>query len=459
MQIQSIKFLLAGYLGVILLGTLFLSMPPMYHTNVSFFEALFTSVSAMTCTGLSIKNTGLDFTIYGQIVICILIQLGGFGHMSMAGILFILIGKRLSAAEKELINVVDNLNNNSVQGIDKAIINAIFFVLIVELIGIAFLCPYFIWKIGDIKDGIWTGIFHTISAFNNAGFTILKDGLSPYQDDFFINIFIPILVIIGGFGYLSSLELSHFCYTKVRYHPIFTHKIQKIRLSLNTRIVFIMSILLLICGMINVLIFEWSNPKTLEHVPFWDKIMNAFFISTNYRTSGFNIFEISDFYERTMFFSIFFMLIGGGPGGTAAGIKVTTFAMLVALSIAIIRNRKDTTIFGRTIPPDIVSKAFCVFIIALVYLSISTFFLSIFEPDIPFLPLLFEVVSAFSTVGLSMGDNGGTLSLCADFNMLGLLIVMVLMISGKIGILAFTLIFMGGTKTKHIQYVQEKVLI
>lgn len=458
MQIQSIKVLLAGYLGVILLGTLFLSMPPMYHTNVSFLEALFTSVSAMTCTGLVIKNTGVDFTIYGQIVICILIQLGGFGHMSMAGILFILIGKRLSAAEKDLINVVDNLNNNSVQGIDKAILKAIVFVLIVELIGAALLCPYFAWKIGDVKEGLWVGIFHAISAFNNAGFTVLKDGLLPYQADFCVNIVISLLIIVGGFGYLSSLELSHFCYAKVRYSKIFTYKAQKMRLSLNTRIVFAMSVLLLICGMINVLIFEWGNPKTLEYVPFWEKVMNAFFVSSNYRTAGFNVFDISGFDDRTMFFSVFFMLIGGGPGGTAAGIKVTTFAVLVALSIAIVKNRKHTTIFGRTIPQDIVSKAFCVFIIALVYLSVSTFFLSIFEPTVPFLPLLFEVVSAFSTVGLSMGD-GDSLSLCADFNTIGLLIIMILMISGKIGILAFTLIFMGGAKAKHIQYVQEKVLI
>lgn len=458
MQIQSIKVLLAGYLGIILLGTLFLSIPPMYHTSVGFLEALFTSVSAMTCTGLIVKNTGVDFTIYGQIVICILIQLGGFGHMSMAGIIFMLIGKKLSSNEKELINVVENLNNNSVQGIDKAILKAIVFVLIVELIGASLLCPYFTWKIGDLKEGIWAGIFHSISAFNNAGFSILKDGLLPYQADFFVNIVISLLIIVGGFGYLSSLELSNFCYSKVRYNRLFTHKTQRLRLSLNTRIMFVVSILLLICGMINVLIFEWSNPKTLQHVPFWEKIVSAFFVSSNYRTAGFNTFNISGFDDRTMFFSVFFMAIGGGPGGTASGIKVTTFAVLVALSIAIIKNRKDTVIFGRTIPQDIVSKAFCVFIIALIYISVSTFFLSIFEPNVSFLPLLFEVVSAFSTVGLSMGD-GDSLSLCADFNEVGLLIIMILMISGKIGILAFTLIFMGGTKTKHIQYVQEKVLI
>ena len=258
MQIQSIKVLLAGYLGVILLGTLILSMPPMYHTNVSFLEALFTSVSAMTCTGLAIKNTGLDFTTYGQIVICVLIQLGGFGHMSMAGILFLLIGKRLSAAEKDLINVVDNLNNNSVQGIDKAILKAIIFVLIVELIGASLLYPYFIWQLGDTKEGMWVGIFHAISAFNNSGFTILKDGLLPYQADMVVNLVIPMLIIIGGFGVCHHWNFQAFVMQRCVI-TAYTHKAPRMRLSLNTRIVFVMSVLLLICGMINVLIFEWSS--------------------------------------------------------------------------------------------------------------------------------------------------------------------------------------------------------
>ncbi len=458
MQIQSIKVLLAGYIGVILVGTLCLGMPPMYYTNVSFLDALFTSVSAMTCTGLAIKNTGSDFTIYGQIVIMILIQLGGFGHMSMAGILFMMVGKRLSASEKDLINVVDNLNNNSLNGIGRAVLNAMIFVLIIEFIGMLLLCPYFIIELDDVKQGMWAGIFHSISAFNNAGFTILHDGLVPYQLDPFLNFVICILVIIGGLGYLSSIEISYFCYSKVRHNKIIAGKANKIRLSLNTRTVIIVSSLLLVCGMFNVLVFEWGNQKTLADLTFWEKLLNAFFVSTNYRTSGFNTIDIGSFDDRTMFFSVFFMMIGGGPGGTAAGIKVTTFAVLVSLSITIIKNQKNTILFGRTIPQDIVSKAFCVFIVAIVYLSLSGFLLSIFEPDVRFLPLLFEVVSAFSTVGLSMGD-GGSLSLCADFNTIGLMIIMVLMISGKIGILSFTLIFMGGAKTKHTQYVQEKILI
>lgn len=457
MHIKSIKILFSGYLGVILVGTLLLSMPPMFTTNVSFFEALFTSVSAVTCTGLIIKDTALDFTTYGQIVILVLIQLGGFGYMSMAGILYLIIGKKLSASEKNLINVVENLNNKSVDGVEKAVKNALIFVLVVECVGAIVLSIYFSHKLGNVQEGIWAGIFHAIAAFNNSGFTIFRNSLINYQADMFVNFFVATLVIIGGIGYVSSLEISKFCFSKFC-HKIFYRTEYNKRLSLNAQIVLIVSTLLVLFGMINILVFEWNNPKTFANIPIWEKAMNSFFASVNYRTAGFNIFDMSGFDDRTMFFSIFFMLIGGSPGGTASGIKVTTFAVLIALSISIIRNYKQTTIFNRAISQEIVAKALSVFVIAAIYLLVSAFLLSIFEPKVRFLTLLFEIVSAFSTVGLSMGD-GGVLSLCAKFNTMGLIVIMVLMISGKIGVLAFTLVFMGGVKVKHTQYIQERVLI
>ncbi|WP_034571314.1 TrkH family potassium uptake protein [Helicobacter saguini] len=453
----SIKALLAGYLGIIFIGTFLLALPPMYMTNISFLDALFTSTSAITCTGLIIKNPGYDFTIYGQIVIMILVQLGGFGHMSMAGLIYLMIGKRLTAAEKDLINVAENLNNNSLNGIGKVVLHAAIFVLIVEFIGACLLCPYFAIKTGDVIGGIWAGIFHSITAFNNAGFSIFKSGLLPYQADIFVNITISLLVIAGGLGYVTSIEITQYCYSKVRYHRIFGLK-SNARLNLNARIIIVVTLILLLCGMVNVLIFEWNNAKTLANLPLWEQIVNSFFMSANYRTAGFNIFDISGFNDSTMFFSLFFMIVGGGPGGTASGIKVTTLAILIALSISIMNNRKETIIFGRSIPQDTVSRAFGIFVIAMVYFAVATFIISILEPDIRFLPLAFEVMSAFATVGLSMGD-GGVLSLCAKFNDLSLSIMIFLMISGKIGILAFTLIFIGRSKTKHVHCVQEKVLI
>lgn len=453
----SIKALLTGYLGIIFLGTFLLSLPPMYETNISFLDALFTSTSAITCTGLVVKNPGFDFTIYGQIVIMVLVQIGGFGHMSMAGLIYLMIGKRLSAAEKDLINVAENLNNNSLNGIGKVIMNAAIFVLIVELAGMALLCPYFALTSGDTLGGIWAGIFHSITAFNNAGFSMFKEGLLPYQADIFVNLTITFLVIIGGLGYVTSIEISQYCYSKARYNRIFGQKCNA-RLNLNAKITIFVTAILLICGIINILIFEWNNSKTIANLPFWEQLINAFFMSANYRTAGFNIFDISGFNDSTMFFSLFFMFVGGGPGGTASGVKVTTLAILVALSIAIMNNRKEAVIFGRAIPPNTVSRAFGIFVIAVVYFSVATFIISFLEPDIKFLPLAFEVMSAFATVGLSMGD-GGVLSLCAKFNEISLSIIIFLMISGKIGILAFTLIFIGRSKTQHAHYVEEKVLI
>ncbi|WP_104762444.1 TrkH family potassium uptake protein [Helicobacter aurati] len=457
MQLHSIKVLFVGYLAMILLGTFLLTLPPMFSTNMGFLEAFFTSVSAITCTGLIIRDTSLDFTFYGQVVILVLIQIGGFGYMTVIGILYIAIGKRLSTAEKSVINIVENLNHKSLSGVEKAVRNAFIFVLFVECVGALILSPYFCWKLNDTKMGIWAGVFHAIAAFNNSGFTIFNNSLIDYQADIFVNVVVALLVIIGGIGYVSTLEISRFCYSRVSY-KIFRKEDFVTRLSLNARIVVVVNTLLVLFGMLNILIFEWNNIKTLANIPFWEKIINSFFTSVCYRTAGYNIFDMSGFDDRTMFFSVFFMIIGGSPGGTASGIKVTTFAVLIALSIAIIRNRKDTILFKRTIAQDIVSKAFSVFAIAAIYLLVATFLLSVFEPDIRFLPLFFETSSAFATVGMSMGD-GGVLSLCSKFDTVGLCIIMILMLSGKIGILSFTLIFVGGTKSKHVQYPQERVLI
>ncbi|STQ85602.1 TrkH family potassium uptake protein [Helicobacter muridarum] len=457
MQLQSIKVLFVGYIAMILLGTFLLTLPPMFSSHVGFLDAFFTSVSAITCTGLIIKDTSLDFTLYGQIVILVLIQLGGFGYMTIVGILYIVIKKKLSTSEKNVINVVENLNNNSLSGIEKAVLNALFFVLLVEFVGALILSLYFCWKLNDIKMGIWAGIFHSIAAFNNSGFTIFNNSLIDYQADIFVNIVVALLVIIGGIGYVSTLEISRFFYSQLN-HKVFRRDAFVARLSLNSRVVIVVNTLLVIFGMLNILIFEWNNPKTLANIPFWEKIINSFFTSICYRTAGYNIFDMSGFNDSTMFFSVFFMMIGGSPGGTASGIKVTTFAVLIALSVAIIKNRKETILFNRTISQEIVSKAFSVFAIAAIYLLVATFLLSIFEPDIRFLPLFFETSSAFATVGMSMGD-GGVLSLCSKFDTIGLCIIMVLMLSGKIGVLSFTLIFVGGAKHRHIQYPQEKVLI
>lgn len=457
MQLQSIKVLFVGYLAMILLGTFLLTLPPMFSSQVGFLDAFFTSVSAITCTGLIIKDTSFDFTLYGQIIILMLIQIGGFGYMTVVGVLYIAINKKLSTSEKNVINVVENLNNNSLFGIEKTVLNALFFVLVVEIIGAVILSLYFCWKLGDTKMGIWAGIFHSIAAFNNSGFTIFNDSLIDYQADIFVNIVVALLVIIGGIGYVSTLEISRYFCSHVN-NKIFRREAFVARLSLNARVVIVVNTLLVMFGMLNILIFEWNNTKTLANIPFWEKVINSFFTSVCYRTAGYNIFDMSGFDDRTMFFSVFFMMIGGSPGGTASGIKVTTFAVLIALSIAIIKNRKETILFNRTIAQEIVSKAFSVFAIAAIYLLVATFLLSIFETDIRFLPLFFETSSAFATVGMSMGD-GGVLSLCSKFDTIGLCIIMVLMLSGKIGILSFTLIFVGGAKHKRIQYPQERILI
>lgn len=454
MQLHIIKIILGGYIGVIIIGALLLSMPNMHNGSIYFVDALFTSASAITCTGLIVKDTAQDFTFLGQVVILVMIQIGGFGYMSLLGILYLLIGKRLNNVEKNLIK--ENLSYPSLDGLNILIKKVFFFVITIESIGASILSLYFIYRFDDIKQGIWAGVFHAISAFNNAGFSIFSTSLYDYQNSLVVNFTICGLIIVGGIGYVCCLEIGAFSLNGIK-RKFFKADLVKMKLSLHAKIVISVTSMLILSAMAMILIFEWNNTN-IFNVPYWERVLSAFFTSVNYRTAGFNTIDISKFNDSTMFFSTFFMNVGGSPGGTASGIKVTTIAVLIAFAYSIVRHKRDVVMFQRKIPDAIISKAFSIFTIAAIYIFVSTFLLAVFEPNTRFLPLLFEVSSAFATVGMSTG-NGGTLSLSANFNEAGLAIIMLLMVSGKIGILSFTLIFAGNSKPNHTQCIQEKIVV
>lgn len=454
MQFHIIKVILGGYVGLIIIGAMLLSMPNMHNGDLYFVDALFTSASALTCTGLIVKDTALDFTFLGQIVILAMIQIGGFGYMSLLGILYLLVGKRLNNIEKNLIK--ENLNYPSLDGLDKLIKKVFVFVIIIEMIGASILSTYFIYEFNDVKKGLWAGVFHAISAFNNSGFSIFSSSLTEYRSSMVVNLTICGLIIIGGLGYVSCLELGSFGLNTIK-RKIFNIDVTGLKLSLHSKIVLVVTTTLIFSGMGMILLFEWKNTQ-MFNMPYWERVVSALFTSVNYRTAGFNTVDISHFSDATMFFSTFFMNVGGSPGGTASGIKVTTITVLIAFAYSIVKHKRDTVIFRRKIPDALIAKSFSIFTIAAIYIFLATFLLAVFEPSAKFLPILFEVSSAFATVGMSTG-NGSSLSLSANFNEIGLAIIMLLMVSGKIGILSFTLIFAGNSKPSHTQCVQERIVV
>ncbi|PAF42438.1 potassium transporter TrkG [Helicobacter sp. 11S02596-1] len=454
MRLKSIRILLFTYIGIALVGALFLMSSFAHHGHITFSDAFFTAVSAFTCTGLIVKDTALDFTPLGQGVILILIQMGGFGYMTMIGLLYVFFRKKLTRGEKDLLKEV--LSHYSYDGLIDFIKKIFIYVVVIESIGAVILSVDFSRRFG--AEGIWFGIFHSISAFNNAGFSLFSTNLADFRKDVIVNLVICLLIILGGLGYIVLVELNFLIRQKIIqtfFLRFFPNTDSKIRLSLHLKIVLSGTAILIVLGMVMLLVFEWHNAKTFESFSLPEKILAAFFTSVNYRTAGFNTIDLGALSDSSLFFSVLLMIVGGAPGGTAAGIKITVAAILLAFCRAILTHSK-TRLFNRGIDENNVQKAITIFLIACIYILGASFLLSMTEPAEKYLPIMFEVGSAFATVGVSTG-NGGTLSLSAHFNDFSKFIIMLLMISGKIGILGFSLALFSAPKRHRVELITEKV--
>lgn len=442
---KNARILLIGYIIIALICAFALMIPSMHNGQMRFIDALFTTSSALSVTGFIVKSSAIDFTFTGQLLILCLIQLGGLGYMSLWSILYILFRKNIN--HSNVLTLKENLAYPTTEGISEFLKKMFIMAFSIEGIGAVILTMRFMLDM-SIEEALWQGIFHSISAFNNAGFSILSEGLMPYRDDLVINLVITMLIIIGGLGYFVLIE---------------THLVLKKHtngFSIHSKIVFIMTVILLLSAFLSVFLLEYNNPKSIGELPLKYKILSSYFAAVNYRTSGFNTLDLSLLQDPTLFFSSIFMVIGGAPGGTAGGIKVTTIAIIFLHVYAMIRGCTQTKVFSRTIDFQSISKAFVVMVLASAYITIMLLTLCLFEDGGArgFLALLFEVCSAFGTVGLSMGD-GGILSLSAHFSDFGKSIIIILMLSGKVGIFAFSISMMLRQKKSHIQYPQTKILI
>lgn len=439
---KNIRILFIGYILVALFGTFILMLPIMHTKPISFLDAFFTSASAVSMTGLIVLNTSLDFSFYGQFVILLLIQIGGLGYMSIAMALYILVRKKMSFGERNLLR--ESLIYPEADGLVGFLKKVLFFVFAIEFIGVILLFLRFKLDM-NLNEALWASVFHSISAFNNAGFSIFESGLMSYRDDFWINFVITSLIIIGGLGYFVLLELYFF--SKKRFAS----------LSLHTKLVLTSTIILIIFASLIVFLFEYHNPKSIGEFSLFDKIMSAYFTAVNYRTAGFNTLDLSTFKDASLFFGSLFMIIGGAPGGTAGGIKVTTIAVLLIYAYWSIKD-SNARIFNFEIPAETINKAFIIAVSSIVYIITCVLLLSLIEDDKNFLPLLFETSSAFATVGVSVGD-GGTLSLSALFNSESKLIIILLMLSGRVGVLAFLFSIFFKEKEKYLNYPKGKIIL
>lgn len=436
------RLLVYGFLFIIFVGTLMLMLPgaTLDGQGLSFINALFTSTSAVCVTGLIVVDTATHFTLFGEIVIMTLIQLGGIGIVTMATFLFLYISGGLGVSQMNVIkNVVAEENTNLLALTLKRVIG---FIFTVEAIGA--LVYYFSWSVPFESTGqrVLFSVFHAISAFCNAGFSLFTNSLAdgPNALNPYINIITMLLIVLGGLGFTSVWEII---YKKI------TRSYWRNRLSIHTRTVLVTTAVLIFAGAGLFLALEWNN--TLAGYSWGNKVMISFFQSITTRTAGFNTVDTGAIGISATLVMLMLMFVGGSPASTAGGIKTTTFAVLMRSISTTVRGYSRMEFFKRTIPNHIVFQAMSVVLLALTCVSVSTILLTITE-DLPFLDLLFEEISAFATVGLSRG-------ITSDLSSWGKFIITVSMFWGRVGILTFTVAFAKKADNRKYKYPEETLMI
>lgn len=428
--------LLLGFLIVIIIGALLLNLPSASSKgkSIGFIDSLFTATSATCVTGLIVLDTPKDFSTFGQLIILILLQCGGLGIMTMSTMFAFLVGKRISLRHRLLIQ--ESLNQFSIGGLVRLAKYILIFTVVIEATGAIIL--FFRWqRYYPPLQALYLGIFHSISAFCNAGFSLFSDSIMRYEGDLIINLTFITLIFLGGIGFLVLLEL--FQYGKNG------------ALSLHSKLALRISIILILIGSVIIFLMEFNNPSTLRGLNFHEKIFGSIFQSVTARTAGLNTLHIGSMQNATLFFIIILMFIGASPSSTGGGIKTTTFGLLVLYSWSSLTGKKCINIFKRSISSDVIPKALTVAMLSLTLVIAVAMLLSYVEGK-DFIKILFEVVSAFGTVGLSAG-------ITSSLSVAGKIMIIITMFTGRIGPLGLALSLVQKREPEIIKYPEEKIMV
>ncbi|GEA16176.1 MAG: trk/ktr system potassium uptake protein [Moorella sp. (in: firmicutes)] len=422
---------------VIATGTLLLSLPIASQSGqpVAVIDALFTATSATAVTGLVTVDTQTTYSLFGELVILTLIQTGGLGFMTLSTLVALLLGKRITL--KERLVMQEAMNQLTVEGVVRLSKYVLIFTLFAEGLGALLLSIRFSSQM-PLGQAIYFGIFHAVSAFCNAGFDLFSRSLVDYRGDLLVNMVITLLIIFGGLGFSVVADI----YTKRSWQ----------RLSLHSKIVIRTTLLLIVTATVIIFLLEYTNTKSLAPLPLGEKILASYFQAVTPRTAGFNTLVIGDLRPVTLLFITILMFIGASPGSTGGGIKTTTFAAIAVAVWTIIRGNVDIEVFGRRLPRGTVLKALAIAAVSLLLIVTVTGILLITEQaDLQM--VLFEVTSAFGTVGLSMG-------LTPKLTVAGKLLITATMFTGRVGplTLAFAIAQrLGRQGIKH--YPEERIIV
>jgi trk system potassium uptake protein TrkH len=433
-RLRTPQVVALSFVVTILVGTLLLTFPTatVDGRGTNFVDALFTSTSATCVTGLIVQDTPGYFSTFGQMVILVLIQLGGIGIMSYSAFLALLFGRFTLGQRGMLQEMMEE---------DRNVLSMIFYVFkmtfTIEIVGAIVLFFRWIFVFKNPIQTLYLSVFHSISAFCNAGFSLFSNSLENHIADPVVNIVIMVLIILGGIGFIVVYEVNR--------HLMGTKR----TLSIHTKLVLVTSAVLVIIGFLLIFFIEFDG--AFLNLSLTGKLWGALFQSVTPRTAGFNTVPIASLSTITLTIIIIFMFIGASPGSTGGGIKTSTFAILLLSLGNILRGKEDIEVFKRKIPSTIVYKAMAI-VVATLLLLISIFLLLLAFEKQPFLPLLFESVSAFGTVGLSMG-------ITPDLTIIGKLLIIILMYGGRIGPLTLGFALTRTLRRGKVEYPEAKVMI
>ena len=440
-RFQPAQLLALSFVGAIFIGTLLLLMPFSMQegSNISFVDALFTSTSAVCVTGLIVQDTATFFTPLGQMILLILFQLGGLGIMAFSTLILLVAGKKVSIQDKIMIQ--QDYHYTAAKNVKSLIRNIFFYAIAIEGVGTLLLFLQWKGKFPGLK-ALFYSLFHAISAFCNAGFSVFSDSMESFRGDTWTNVTIMILIVLGSLGFLVLSEGVEFLGRIIR--------LRRKSLSLHSKMVWIMTLSLIVLPFFSLILIEWNH--SLQGFSLKEKVLGSLFQVITPRTAGFNTMELGSLTPAAVFLMISLMFIGASPGSTGGGVKTSTIGVIFAFIKSRIAARESINIFYRSLPFDLVTKAFTVVVLSICAIFASSALLFLTQSGMSMEETFFEVFSAFGTVGLSLG-------LTAKLNTVGKIVIVLTMFIGRIGPLTLLYAFSREKAFGKFEYVEESVMI
>lgn len=438
---NAFSIIAAGFAIIILIGSLLLALPAASATGepVSWFDALFTSTSAVCVTGLVVRDTGTAYSRFGHVILMVLIQTGGLGFMTFATLIFRLLRKNLTLHERMIVR--ESLNEERMNGLVQMIQWVAVSTLTIELAGAALLSIRMIPQYG-VGDGIFYAIFHSVSAFCNAGFDLFGNfaSLTAYRGDWLVNLTVIALVVLGGLGFTVLGDV----FDKRRME----------RLRLHTKLVLATYGILMAIGFLFVLLVEWNNPATLGELSVHEKLLAALFQSVTLRTAGFNTIDQAALRPATKLVDCMLMFIGAAPASTGGGVKVTTFAVMMLVVRMVARGEDSISVFHRRLERGLVQRAVAIMLLAFGIVLADVLALSLMQPGADLLDIAYECASAMGTVGISAIGTPG-------LNLPSKILILLTMYFGRVGPLSLALLLAKRQRSQQefYRYPEERVMI